>query len=149
MNQKQPRIRVAVVLEQEGRILLVAHRKGDKRYWLLPGGGVDYGETIEECAKREMREETGLEIEVTRMLYLSEAICPQGTRHILNVYVLGRIKGGELHKGEEDVLDGLEFFPMEELENLTLYPPIQRQLIDSWKNGFQDQLSYLGQMWVE
>ncbi|HEY9764908.1 MAG TPA: NUDIX hydrolase [Chroococcales cyanobacterium] len=149
MSEKQPRIRVAVVLEKDEKVLLVRHRKGEKKYWLLPGGGVDYGETLEECARREVREETGLEIQVKKMLYLSEAICPKGTRHILNLFLLGEITGGELKKGEEEILDGLAFVDFEALSDLILYPPIQKSLIDSWKQGFSDNLTYLGSLWNE
>lgn len=143
----QPRVRVAVVLPQNDRLLLVRHRKGENRYWLLPGGGLDFGETIEECAKREVREETGLEITTSQMLYISEAICPQGTRHIINIYLLGEIIGGSLEKGAEEVLDGVAFVPFEELPSLTLYPPIQETLLNSWRDGFKAPLAYLGQIW--
>lgn len=147
-HPKQPRVRVAVVLAQGDRLLLVRHRKGDARYWLLPGGGLDYGETFEECAVREVHEETGLEIDPKRILYISEAICPEGTRHIVNIYLLGEIKGGTLQVGDEEVLDGAEFVSFEDLPNLTLYPAIQENLLASWRDGFNGPLEYLGQRWV-
>ncbi|MFP4173447.1 MAG: NUDIX domain-containing protein, partial [Candidatus Hydrogenedentota bacterium] len=59
-----PRIRVAAIAVRDGAILLVRHEKHGERYWLLPGGGVDFGETLTEALAREVREETGLAIEV-------------------------------------------------------------------------------------
>ncbi len=51
-------------------ILLVKHRedKSGRTYWIIPGGGIEPGETEEECLKREMREETNLEVNVVRLL---------------------------------------------------------------------------------
>ena len=53
----------AVVVDSEGRIALV-HRK-DNGLWALPGGGMELGESIEDCAIREVKEETGLDVEIT------------------------------------------------------------------------------------
>ncbi|MFX1567359.1 MAG: NUDIX domain-containing protein [Promethearchaeota archaeon] len=58
----------AVILDDQ--ILLIKHRhfKDGLEYWLLPGGGREEGETEEECVKREIKEETNLDIVVERLL---------------------------------------------------------------------------------
>jgi len=58
---------VDVIIEYEGKIVLI-ERKNPPYGYALPGGFVDYGETLEECAKREAKEETGLEIEDLELL---------------------------------------------------------------------------------
>lgn len=144
-----PRIRVAAVLPKDDSLLMVRHRKGDKSYWMLPGGGLDYGETFEQCAIREIAEETGLEITIERLLYLSEAICPRGTRHVVNAYMLGRIEGGEIRLPSEDVIDAVEFIPVSELSEITVYPPIASQLQQAHRSGYEGGILHLGSMWVD
>jgi ADP-ribose pyrophosphatase YjhB (NUDIX family) len=56
----------SVVLDGRGRIALV-HRK-DNDLWALPGGGMELGESIEDCAVREVKEETGLDVEITGLV---------------------------------------------------------------------------------
>lgn len=149
-SRKHPRIRVAVVLiDAQERILLVRHRKGEKTYWLLPGGGLDFGEPIFEAARRELMEETGLEIEADRMLYVSEAISPDGARHILNMYVMGRVTGGQLGPPPAgDVIDQIAWLPLADLPGLTMYPAIAEHILASHAQGFAHEVRYLGNQWT-
>ena len=45
-EEKNIRVRVAGIIVEDARVLLIAHKKNDKVYWLLPGGGVDFGESL-------------------------------------------------------------------------------------------------------
>ena len=58
------------VILRRHHILLIQHREHQSghSYWLLPGGGLEPGESEEACVRREMREETGLEVKVERLL---------------------------------------------------------------------------------
>jgi len=58
---KQPSLAVDIIIEQEGKIVLVK-RKNPPYGWALPGGFVEYGETVEQTAVREAKEETGLDL---------------------------------------------------------------------------------------
>ena len=145
----QPRVRVGVVIPHDDQILLVRHRKGEKTYWMLPGGGLDFGETFASCAEREVLEETGLKIKAGRMLYISEAICPRGSRHVLNVFMLARLEGGTLTIPEGDVIEEAAFHPVSALEGLTLYPAIASEIIAAHRNAYQDEIRYLGSLWVD
>ena len=149
-RNKLPRVRVGVVLiDEQDNILLVRHRKGEKTYWLLPGGGLDFGESLFECARRELQEETGLEVEADRMLYVSEAISPDGARHILNLYVMGRVLGGEIGPPPAgDVIDEIAWRPIAELPSLTLYPAIAEHILASHAEGFAHEVRYLGSRWT-
>ncbi|HWC32752.1 MAG TPA: NUDIX domain-containing protein, partial [Actinomycetota bacterium] len=57
----EPRIRVAAMLRREGRILLCRQEKNGREYWLLPGGGVNAGETLVDAVQRELGEECAID----------------------------------------------------------------------------------------
>lgn len=144
-----PTTRVSVVvISSERKILLVKHRKGNRQYWVLPGGRLEYGETFQECAVRELKEETGLDVRVDKMIFVSEAIAPDRSRHIVNVYLTAHIIGGVMALGNEPVLAGVDFVPIAELERVTLYPPVGRQILENLDNGFGGGIQYLGNLWV-
>lgn len=144
-----PTTRVSViVLDDGGNILLVKHRKGKKFYWVLPGGRLEYGETFEECARREMKEETGLDVEVDRFLYLSEALAPDRSRHIVNVFLQARVIGGELQVGDEQVLASVDYIPVAKLEALKLFPPVGKQILNLTRGEKPNGIKYLGNLWM-
>jgi len=147
MEKKKIRIRVAVLLRRGEEVLLVKHRKFGATYWLLPGGGLEYGETIEACARREIREETALEVRIGDLFFVSESIPPDGHRHVVNLYFEGEIVAGELKVGEEEVLAGAEFMPVSRLSQLDLRPPIQRELLDYLQNPDPSRRVSLGNRW--
>lgn len=89
------RIGVYAIIFGEGTVLL-AHRR-DIDWWNLPGGGMELGETVEEAMCREVREETGLEVEVERLVGVYSK--PQKQEIVLTFRC--RIIGGELTSTEE------------------------------------------------
>ena len=95
---------------QDGRILLVhTHlRSTGERFWLLPGGGREDGESEEACVQRELLEETCLEVHVERLL-LEEPGPPGGVYRRMKTYLCRPI-GGEAHPGYEPVEGGVDDF---------------------------------------
>ena len=145
---QRPNFRVSVVIVNEKEeILLVQHRKGNRLYWVLPGGRIEYGESFEDCAVRELKEETNLDIKFGKVVFLSEAIAPDRSRHIINIYATGEVLGGELKVGDEPMLAAVGYKPIHELESVTLYPPVAHEIIQAYKEGFKN-LRYLGNLWV-
>jgi len=67
MQDIRPRVCAAII--RDGSILMVQHRDADREYWTLPGGGVETGESPLEAVVREVKEETGLEAKVSRLLF--------------------------------------------------------------------------------
>ena len=60
----EPRIRVSALLRWNDRVLLCRHEKPGKEYWLLPGGGVNTGESLVDALRRELWEEVGIDREL-------------------------------------------------------------------------------------
>ena len=103
------RVRAALAVVRDGRILLVPHYNTDAGpvQWLIPGGGVVFGESVRDAASREFTEETGLHAEVGSLLDVSEVLLPERPWHSLTVAYSGTIVGGRLvaepghHHGEK------------------------------------------------
>lgn len=90
-------MRAQIVLLQDCRILLARHERANSCYWVLPGGAVEVGESPEEAAKRELREESGLSVRLLHLLFVDGprqhgAISIKRPRYTY----LGEIIGGEL-----------------------------------------------------
>jgi len=145
----RPRVRVGVVVERSGAILLVCHRKGERRYWMLPGGGLQWGETLFACGEREVREETGLAVAAERLCFVAESVAPDASRHVVSMIISARLVGGRLRTPTEEIIDTVEWHSVESLAGLELYPPIGPQLRDGLLAGFPAQAVHLGALWAE
>lgn len=93
MSYRNPVPTVDIIIEPDfGKILLI-ERANAPHGWALPGGFVDYGESLEEAALREAREETGLEIELVRQFHAYSDPSRDPRQHTLTVVFLARSKG--------------------------------------------------------
>jgi 8-oxo-dGTP diphosphatase len=140
------RVRVAVCICEGERILLAEHVKHGHRHWLLPGGGVEFGETLIEAAERELLEETGLAVEVGRLVLVCEAIEP-GSRHLLNVVFAATAPAGEVQVGRDGVLHDVAWHHRDELLTIELHPPIGADVLACWDEGFEGPVRVLGNVW--
>jgi ADP-ribose pyrophosphatase YjhB (NUDIX family) len=142
------RVRIAIIIIHNNRILLVKHRKNGKEYWLLPGGGLENNETIENCAVREIREETGLNISLGKLVFTSESINPDGSKHIVNMFFMGFLKDIEFNLCVQDrTIVDLKFFTREELTDIVMYPNIKKEFLDAWDKNFSHEVRHLGNRW--
>jgi ADP-ribose pyrophosphatase YjhB (NUDIX family) len=148
----QPRVRVAALVRWQNRVLLCRQEKHGREYWLLPGGGVDGGETLTAALRRELGEELGLwdQFPLEGPIAVAESIAPAwkpGDRHIVHI-----VFGCDLsHRTLEDVetrdvaVRGARLFSFAELEEIVLHPPITR-FVQRWRPG--DPAVYLGSLWA-
>lgn len=146
--QRTFRIRSAVLIWRDGEVLLVRHEKGGRSYWLVPGGGVDPGETMVDAGIRELREETGFDVEVGRLVLLCEAIDPDpGGRHIVNAVYSGTVRGGALSVGVDKALRDAKWLPVDELTSLEMYPPVGAELRAVIEENGEGAVRVLGNTW--
>ena len=92
------RVRACLTVIHKQKLLLVPHYDTDVGpiQWHVPGGGVDFGESVREAALREFFEETGLHARIDRLLDVSEVIKPERPWHSLTVTFAGTLLRGQL-----------------------------------------------------
>lgn len=143
------RVRVAAVITRGKEILLVKHQKGDKCYWLLPGGGVEPGEPLHDALKREIREECGMECKVGPLLYIVDSISPEKEKHILNIIFQSTPVEQRIEpKSSDSAIVEIKYTTVGLLKEITLHPPINKELISDLTDGFIGA-KYLGALWKE
>lgn len=143
----EPRIRVAAILQDGETVLLVRQRGPHGEHWLLPGGGVERGETLAAALRREVREETGLLVEPGRLAILGESIAPRGDRHLVHLCFHAR-RTGELPGAPVDgVVRERRWWPLSSLGELALHPPIAAELLRTCRHGGRGGIISLGNTW--
>jgi 8-oxo-dGTP diphosphatase len=147
-----PRVRVAALIHWQNRILLCRQEKPGKEYWLLPGGGVDGGETLVGALRRELGEELGLRdsFPLEGPIAVAESIAPAwqaGDRHIVHIVFGAELSDRSLEDVEttDAAVRGARLFSLDELEDIVLHPPIMR-FVQRWRPG--DPAVYLGSLWA-
>ena len=161
-SRVQVDLRVSALCLQAGHVLLVEHRSFapedpgmPESYWILPGGVVERGETLEEALRREVREETGLECTVGGMIFVKELLYPhpghelQGRRH--HSGSLGfhcEVTGGTLVTGcdpefpeDRQVILQSSWLPIAGLADYHLYPPFLPEFIATGSRQGFDTMS--------
>ena len=146
-------VRVAAVVERNGALLLVRHQKPDRDpYWVLPGGRLEPGETIPECAGRELAEETGLTAGFSGVLYMSEFL--REGRHTIDVVARMSMEGNEeatlgsdpeVAPGTEPTLREVRWVSVAELREIELLPAsIKERLLRDAGDGWTPDRVYVG-----
>lgn len=136
-----PKIATRIIIIKENKLLLVNNLRDN--FYYLPGGKIEYKETILECIQRELNEETGMNVNVEfkKIVYLSEYINNEKNKHKVEIYVWVEI---DKYKELEGVLDpshdGTDHLTWVDIYNLpdNLYPKeIYKRLADDYKSGFK------------
>ncbi|MFE9607130.1 NUDIX domain-containing protein [Streptomyces sp. NPDC006012] len=126
----------AVVVDGSGRILL--QRRRDNGMWALPGGAMNIGESLPDCAMRETREETGLDVEITGIVgtYSNPrhvfAYDDGEVRQEFSVCFLARPVAGQLAVSEEST--DVRWFEPTAVDALPMVAGIRKRVND-WRDG--------------
>jgi 8-oxo-dGTP diphosphatase len=118
-SDHHPLVGVGVVVVFEGSILLVQRgREPGKGLWAVPGGKVRRGETMRDAARRETREETGLDVIVGEVVWVGEHIDDE--HHLVLVDFAASVTGGLL--GAADDADDVRWVPLVDVAGYSLTP---------------------------
>jgi 8-oxo-dGTP diphosphatase len=145
-----PRIRVGALLRHGDGVLLLQQEKGGRSYWLLPGGGVEEGESLHVALARELAEECGLEgLALEGPIAIVESISPSGLRprkHVVHVLFHADLSGRDLAgvTSVDGAIHGHRLMHAGELGTIDLRPPIHR-FLERWRPG--DPFVHLGELW--
>ena len=150
------RVRVGALLFDDPRdpsAVLLAEHDGlweDRPFWTPPGGGVEFGESLDEALRREVTEETGVDVEVGPLRYVLDFVRPP--LHAVSFYFTctapeldaARL-GRDPELGDRQLLRDLRLVPFDGLSGLTLYPePFATRLAADARAGFPEGTVYLG-----
>lgn len=128
----EPRVGVGVMIVR-GRHVLMARRTSGQRVgwygWI--GGKLEFGETLQDCARREAREEAGIEIANLRLLCLSSIIVHD--QHWLDVEFLADIAAGEPRATAPGEIDAWAWYPLDALPEPIFEPA--RYALESYRSG--------------
>ena len=115
-------VRISGIVFKEGKIALVKHENsfnGD--YYLLPGGGLERDETIEECVLREVKEEIGLDVKVKTLAYYEDVVSKDD--HTLHLIFKCEIVGGKIENLDPDKkVKEIVFVDEDEFKKVKFFP---------------------------
>ncbi|MBN3494598.1 nucleotide triphosphate diphosphatase NUDT15 [Vibrio neptunius] len=128
---KEVRVGVAAVILREGRVLL-GERIGSHgaHTWATPGGHLELGESIEECAKRETLEETGLSVDSFNKLGFTNDVFEKEGKHYVTLFVVTSCSSGEPEVMEPDKCKQWQWFELDQLPE-PLFLPLTNLLKES------------------
>jgi 8-oxo-dGTP diphosphatase len=125
MTERVIRVGTRAVIFNMTNEILVAHcLNPEKDFYFLPGGGVWFQEKIEDCLVREVKEETGIDVKVERLLWVRDFIEGFPNDHGIEIFFLATIIGGKLRAQPVHDVEWLEFsfMDVEKLERIRFYP---------------------------
>lgn len=121
------RVRACGICIENNRVLMIGHRAilGENTFWSPPGGGVEVGEMADDALRREFLEETGLEIEVGKLLIMNEFV--KLPLHGIELFFVVKRVGGEVVLGHdpemnlgEQLIQKIEWLSLDEIKRLNL-----------------------------
>jgi 8-oxo-dGTP diphosphatase len=143
-QQNVMKVRVADIICEQNKILLLHYNYSGTEVYTLPGGNLEFGEEMRECLERELDEELLIKTEIGKEPVMSGDVHLKGvdTLHIL--YEANILEGKlEINKNETTA-DGFKWVDLDSLSELNLYPSVSGAL-KKWKSNSLEE-AYLGEI---
>ncbi|MBI2128979.1 NUDIX domain-containing protein [Candidatus Woesearchaeota archaeon] len=126
--ENMPKIGVGVIVINNNKVLLGRRKNAHgESSWGFPGGHLELNEQIEDCARREVREEAGINIKNIRMGTFTEDIFKKEGKHYVTLFIVSEYASGEAIVMEPDKCEKWEWFEWSKLPQ-PLFLPIQNLL---------------------
>jgi len=125
---ERPKIGVATLIKKDGKIaFLKRHNSHGENTWGLPGGHLEFNETLEECAAREIKEEIGINITNIKFGALTNDIFEKEQKHYITIFMTADYESGDAKVLEPEKSKELNWFRWNELPE-PLFLPVQNLL---------------------
>ena len=123
--ENQVRVGVGVIIKKAGKVL-VGKRKNShgSDTWGFAGGHLEFGESWEDCARREVKEETGLEITNLNFGFATNDIFSDELKHYITIFMIADCEWGDAQLLEPDKCEAWQWFAWDKLP-VNLFLPIQ------------------------
>jgi len=121
---KSPRLVVSALIKKKNKFLLIKEKlENNEETWIIPGGGVDFGENLEQAVKREIKEELGIDIKIIDFIKFHEAIFTKFNYHTVIFFYLVKALNEDF-KLEKKILDA-RFFSQKQMKKIQLVDSAQ------------------------
>lgn len=134
MNTTQrPKVGVGVIIVKDDKVLLGKRKNSHgSGAWCFPGGHLEFGETWEECARRETAEEVGLELSNISFARVTNDMFPEEQKHYVTIYMRADYGSGEVTLREPEKCERWEWFSWDALPD-PLFIPMQNLIALGYK----------------
>jgi|SRR3989344_6500705 len=139
-TESRPKIGVGVIVRKNGKVLM-GKRKGShgEGSWALPGGHLEFGESIEACILREIAEEVGIQIKNIRRGIFTNDIFSKENKHYVTLFMTADYASGEAQILEPEKCEKWDWFEWDNLPK-PLFLPIENLLKEKF-DPFEDAKS--------
>lgn len=113
---RRPGVGVGVFVVNNGKVLLLRRQRSHGAgTWCLPGGHLEFGESLEDCAVRETREETGLTVRDPKFVAITNDLFGKENKHYITIFMKARYVSGTPRVNAEKEMTDVGWFPWKEL----------------------------------